>query len=119
MKTLALGAFLVALAIALGAFGSHALAGLPPAQARFWAIASDYHFIGAFGVVTAGLLRARVPARGPAALLGAGIVLFSGSLYAMALDAPRALGRVTPIGGICLLVGWAWLGVAALRARSD
>jgi uncharacterized membrane protein YgdD (TMEM256/DUF423 family) len=119
MNSLATGAFLVALAIVLGAFGSHALSSLPPAEARFWAIATQYHFIGALGVVALGLSsRPSAAPRAPSLILILGVLLFSGSLYAMALGAPRRLGVLTPIGGICLILGWTWLGLRALRHPS-
>lgn len=118
MNALAVGAFSVASAILLGAFGAHALEGISAAHARYWAIATDYHFVGSFGLVVLGFLqRARPGARGAFALLGLGILLFSGSLYCMALGAPRALGAVTPVGGLCLIAGWTWVGVHALGRR--
>jgi uncharacterized membrane protein YgdD (TMEM256/DUF423 family) len=48
---------------------------------------------------------------------GAGVVLFSGSLYLLALDGPRILGPVTPIGGVCFIIGWIALAVSALDRR--
>lgn len=116
MNTLAIGCFLVAAAVALGAFGAHALGTADPNAARLWAVASEYHFIAAVGVIVHGLVRnARPTSTRPALLLLGGLCLFSGSLYALALGAPRWLGAVTPVGGLALMAGWGWLGVAALR----
>jgi uncharacterized membrane protein YgdD (TMEM256/DUF423 family) len=52
-------------------------------------------------------------------LLGAGIVLFSGSLYALALSGYRVLGAITPVGGVLLMLGWLSLALAALRGRTE
>jgi len=97
------------LAVALGAFGAH---GLKDILARngttaIWEKAVFYHFIHA---VMLFVLASRVPfARGPWWSFLAGIAVFSGSLYLLALTNARWLGAVTPLGGISLLVGWAWL----------
>jgi uncharacterized membrane protein YgdD (TMEM256/DUF423 family) len=77
-----------------------------------------YHLFHALGLVAVGLWLAVRPTPGVTAaglLLQAGIVLFSGSLYALALSGVRALGAITPIGGLAFLAGWAVLFVAALR----
>lgn len=113
------------LAVALGAFGAHGLRarfeGLPDAAKRleWWQTASSYQLVHALAIGLAAVRAARAGAT-LATFSGyaftAGIVLFSGSLYAMTLTGVRALGAVTPIGGLCLLAGWACLFAAALKS---
>jgi uncharacterized membrane protein YgdD (TMEM256/DUF423 family) len=117
---LVLGALLAALAVALGAFGAHALkARLSVEMAALWQTAVQYHFWHALGVLVIGVLAFHQPQNGwlaaAALALAVGIALFSGSLYALALGAPRGLGAITPVGGIALLIGWLALAFAALR----
>lgn len=108
---LTLGALLAFAAVALGAFGAHALkARLSPDLASVWQTAVQYHGWHALALLAVGLVLAHRPEAGAVALAGwlfvAGIALFSGSLYALALGAPRGLGAVTPLGGLALLAGW-------------
>jgi uncharacterized membrane protein YgdD (TMEM256/DUF423 family) len=118
VKVLALGAALAAAGVLLGAFGAHALSALPPQALGWWHTATQYLFVAAFGTMAVGLWRREQPVwRGPAAALLAGAWLFSGSLYAMALGAPRWLGMITPLGGLSLIAGFLWLALAALRSR--
>lgn len=104
------------LAVALGAFGAHALRDSLGAQATdWWRTAVLYQALHTAPLLALGLLpeptrTARVA--GVAILLG--ILLFSGSLYAMALSGQRWLGAVTPLGGLSLLAGWVALGLLAL-----
>ncbi|HEX7249106.1 MAG TPA: DUF423 domain-containing protein [Burkholderiales bacterium] len=112
---------LAATGVALGAFGAHALKSrLPADMLAVWNTGVQYHLWHALGMIAVGLSAAIVPGgpwlRGAGALLLAGIVLFSGSLYALALGAPRGFGALTPIGGICLMLGWLALVVAVLRS---
>jgi uncharacterized membrane protein YgdD (TMEM256/DUF423 family) len=107
--------------VALGAFGAHALkARLPADLLAAWNTGVQYHLWHALGMIAVGLSSAIVPEgpwlRAAGALLLAGILLFSGSLYALALGAPRALGALTPFGGLSLILGWLALVVAVLRA---
>jgi len=106
------------LAVALGAFGAHGLEGRVSAEALgWWRTAVLYHLVHAPVLVLVGLLprdRGGGGAVGPAFL--AGTVVFAGTLYAMALGAPRWLGAVTPVGGAGLLLGWALLAWRSLRA---
>lgn len=106
-------------AVLLGAFGAHALRGaLAPAGREVWQTASQYHFWHALALAAACL---SPPGRARRVALGAfaaGIVLFSGSLYALALGAPRWCGAITPLGGIAFVVGWAALGMAMRRATN-
>jgi uncharacterized membrane protein YgdD (TMEM256/DUF423 family) len=103
------GALLAGLAVALGAFGAHALkAVLAPEALGWWDTAVQYHMWHALGLILIGALpRPRLGL--PAALLGGGILLFSGPLYLMALTGERWLGAVTPIGGAAMIAGWALL----------
>jgi len=102
-------AFAGATGIALGAFGAHALrARLEPAQLAAWNTAVLYHLIHALALLALALF-ARATGRSvmlPASLFTAGIVLFSGSLYLLALTGWRFLGPVTPLGGVAFIAGW-------------
>ncbi len=107
------------LAVALGAFGAHGLKEILARHetAAIWEKAVFYHFIHA---VMLFVLAQRQPLpRGPWLSFLIGIVIFSGSLYLLAVTNVRALGAITPIGGVSLIVGWAWLLVTAGRNRSD
>jgi uncharacterized membrane protein YgdD (TMEM256/DUF423 family) len=107
-------AFLCFLAVALGAFGAHALkARLDQHSMDVWDKAVLYHFIHAIALFALALLA--TGRRGPWWLLFAGIVLFSGSLYLIALTKVQWLGLITPFGGLCFLAGWAWLMIAPPR----
>ena len=112
---------LAAAGVALGAFGAHALkARLPAELLATWNTGVQYHLWHALGLIAVGLSAAFV-ADGPwlraaGALLLAGILLFSGSLYALALGAPKWLGAVAPFGGASLILGWLALAAAVLRA---
>lgn len=113
------------LAVALGAFGAHGLktrlADLPDVARRlaWWDTAAHYHLLHALALGLLALALERVPAVwvGRAGVaLSVGIVLFSGSLYAMTLTGVTALGAVTPLGGVGFLLGWLSLGIGAWRA---
>jgi uncharacterized membrane protein YgdD (TMEM256/DUF423 family) len=103
------------LAVALGAFGAHGLRPELGEQAHgWWKTAALYHSIHALALLLVGVLQlhgARVEAAGWAFLVGS--LVFSGTLYAMTLGAPRWLGAITPIGGLSLLTGWLLLAWAA------
>jgi uncharacterized membrane protein YgdD (TMEM256/DUF423 family) len=102
-------------AVALGAFGAHGLDGrLGPEALGWWRTAVDYQMWHALALVALGLGAFSRPAL-PAALLGGGALIFSATLYAMALGAPRWLGAVTPVGGGLMIAGWAWLACRLLR----
>lgn len=115
---IAAGAFLAALSIAAGAFGAHGLAGrLEPRALELWETAARYLIYAAFGLVAVGLAGDRL-GRGAAVAGGsllAGAIVFSGTVGALALGAPRWLGAVTPLGGLFLIFGFLALAVAALR----
>ena len=105
-----------AAAVAFGAFGAHALGGtVEPKLLKTWETAAHYHLVHSVAVLVA-----RNSNRGYAAgLFSAGIVLFSGSLYALVLTGQRKLGAITPIGGLCMIAGWLalipWDGTATGR----
>lgn len=119
---LLLGAVNAFLAVALGAFGAHALrARLPAALLAVYQTGVQYHLVHALGLLLVALLADRLAGAGALVaasgwLLAAGIVLFSGSLYALAITGVRVLGAITPLGGVCFLVGWALLAAAAWRS---
>ena len=98
------------LAVALGAFGAHGMEdafALQPKAREWWEKAVSYHALHAAVMLLVACLR---PLPGTAfGLFGAGILLFSGSLYAAAAGGPHWLVHVTPFGGLCLLAGWFWL----------
>ena len=103
-------------AVALGAFGAHALeSGLSETEMGWWETATLYLLVhAALATAMSAAHRSRF---GPAALvLLIGAVIFAGTLYAMALGAPRWLGAVTPIGGVTLLIGWALIAWSARKA---
>ncbi len=107
------------LGVAAGAFGAHALRErLDPRALEVWELASRYQLIHALAIVCAAILAARSAplANGAGWFFAAGTVLFSGSLYALALSGVGKLGAITPVGGLCFLVGWALLAWAALHA---
>jgi uncharacterized membrane protein YgdD (TMEM256/DUF423 family) len=114
-----LAGFAGASAVLLGAFGAHGLrSSMDSAHYELWHTAVEYHFWHALAL-TAAVLCAR--AKFSHVAVGAfvlGIVMFSGSLYALALGAARWIGIVTPIGGLAFIVGWIVLGLA-LSARHD
>ena len=114
------------LAVAFGAFGAHGLQARLDAAADgakrigWWQTAAHYQLLHAVALGLVALLVARVPqARFAGFAFVVGTLLFSGSLYLMALGAPRWLGAVTPLGGLGLLAGWAvlaWCGVLINRS---
>ncbi len=112
------GALSAALAVMLGAFGAHGLrARLPADLLAIWQTASQYHVYHALGLVAVGLLALHVPAGGALRwsgwLLLLGTVLFSGSLYLLAVTGQRWLGAITPLGGSAWIAAWLLLAWAA------
>ena len=100
----------------LGAFGAHALKAQLSAEAlSIWQTAVQYHFWHALALLAVALAGSGPWFKVSAWLLIAGLFLFSGSLYALALGAPRELGMVTPLGGVALILGWLAFAVAAIR----
>ena len=98
-----------ALAVGAGAFGAHGASG----QAAEWLrTGGQYQLIHAIAALAA----LRLDARGPGWLFVSGGMLFAGTLYLMALGAPRWFGAITPIGGALLIAGWLWLAWNGMRA---
>ena len=112
-----LGALAGLTGVALGAFGAHALrARLQPEMLTVFETGVRYHLYHALALVATALILGRFTGKLIVAagwLFTAGIVLFSGSLYALALTGVTALGAITPIGGLAFLLGWACLALAA------
>ncbi len=115
----AAGAVSALLAVAAGAFGAHLLeARLTDAALRTFETAARYQMYHALALLFAGRFLVRRPSRMLLAscwMFLLGTVLFSGSLYGLALSEERWLGPVTPAGGLAFLLGWICLGVGALR----
>ena len=100
----------------LGAFGAHALkARLGVEALSVWQTAVQYHFWHALALLAVPQL-VGVWAKVGGWLFTAGILVFSGSLYALALGAPSAIGAITPVGGLALILGWLAFALAALKA---
>jgi len=125
-RFIAIGALAAMLAVLLGAFGAHGLRNLVgPAELATYHTGVEYHFYAAFGLIVVGLLESKrndganataTMDRGLAWagwLMLAGIVMFSGSLYALTLTGMRSLGAITPLGGVSFIVAWALLARAA------
>lgn len=115
-----LGAIFLFAAVGAGAFGAHALRSrLAPDLLAVFQTAVQYHAWHALGLLAVGILLLHRPGGAALAtagwLLTFGIVLFSGSLYALALTGVRGWGAVTPIGGVAFLGAWVALAVAAWR----
>ena len=114
-----LGAVLGFLAVAGGAFAAHYLKDvvkLEPASLETFRTGARYAMYHALALVLLGLLAARAPSRacsvsGVAFCLG--VLLFTGSLWGLALTGAKWLGPITPLGGVCFLVGWVSLAIAA------
>jgi uncharacterized membrane protein YgdD (TMEM256/DUF423 family) len=106
-----------AVAVMLGAFGAHALRGhLDESALAIWRTAVEYHFWHTL-VLLVVAASADSSARAYSGVsFAAGIIAFSGSLYALALGAPRWVGVITPCGGAALILGWIFLGVACCAA---
>jgi len=116
---LAIGCIAALLAVALGAFGAHALkARIAPDLMTVYRTGVEYHFYHALGLILVGLAAAQLPdsvwLRGAGWAMLAGILLFSGSLYLLALTGQRWLGAITPFGGLAFLTAWGLFAAAAL-----
>lgn len=117
MDYIRIGSLLTFLGVALGAFGAHALRErLSPAMLQVWNTAVLYHLLHAVALFALGLYArtsgADVKVGGT--LLTAGVLVFSGSLYALALTGIKPLGAITPVGGLLFLAGWLWIAVRGL-----
>jgi uncharacterized membrane protein YgdD (TMEM256/DUF423 family) len=121
MNWSAAGAIAMALGVILGAFGAHALRGrLDAYLMSVYEKAVFYHFIHALGALIVSLMPksgaiSESSAGWVCSLLVAGIAIFSGSLYALAITGYRGLGAITPIGGLSFIAGWLLLAWALMR----
>lgn len=114
------GSLFGATGVALGAFGAHALkARVPADRLAIWQTATEYHLVHALALLAVGLLARAAPGTPGITLAGigfsSGILMFSGSLYALVLLDIRWLGAITPIGGVLMIAGWVALATAAMR----
>jgi uncharacterized membrane protein YgdD (TMEM256/DUF423 family) len=120
-KFVGIGAGLGFVGVALGAFGAHGLRGrVEEDLLAVWQTGVLYHLVHALALLLVALLLAQGSVKRiawTAWLFVAGIAIFSGSLYAMTLTGIRAFGAITPIGGVCFLLGWLILCVAHLRSE--
>ena len=117
---LLLGSLAMMFAVGLGAFGAHGLKDkLSADMLAVYRTGVDYHFYHALGLLALGMIAAHLPesdlVKWSGGLMAAGIVLFSGSLYLLALTGTRWLGAITPLGGAAWIVAWALLAAALLR----
>ena len=111
MGWMKLGALVLSLAVGLGAFGAHGLKqSLTPKAMDWWQVAVDYHFLHGFALLFVGTHLDAAPRRfsmvTSGRLFALGLILFSGSLYTLAVTGYRWLGMVTPFGGLCFIAGW-------------
>jgi len=118
---LAAGGLAALVAVALGAFGAHALkTRLSAEMLAVWHTGVEYHIYHALGLLAVGLCATQLPEsallKWSGWLMLAGIVIFSGSLYALALTGERWLGAITPVGGVAFLAAWALFVAAVLQA---
>ncbi len=113
----------MALAVMLGAFGAHGLRNrLDAYSLSVYEKAVFYHFVNALGILLVALLARTnaitLGAQGRVAgLLFVGILIFSGSLYALAISGVRTLGAITPVGGVAFIAGWLLLAFEASRSQ--
>jgi len=108
-----------AIGVILGAFAAHGLKGsLPESSLAQFETGARYQLVHALALLAAAWASERWPgplASASGAAFLAGMVLFSGSLYLLALSGARSLGAVTPVGGVCFIAGWLLLAAAAVR----
>ncbi|MBC2007300.1 DUF423 domain-containing protein [Listeria welshimeri] len=108
-KTIIAGAIFAGLAVLFGAFGAHALKDVLGRYASTWETGVQYQMFHAVGILIIGLLMEKQTSRlynWAAILFSVGIVFFSGSLYVLSISKVTVLGAITPIGGVCFVVGW-------------
>jgi uncharacterized membrane protein YgdD (TMEM256/DUF423 family) len=112
-------AIMLALAVAIGAFGAHALKPkLTEEMMQLYKTGVEYHFYHALGLLLIGMISIMWPSgwlNWSALLIGLGIILFSGSLYVMAISGIKWVGAITPIGGLSFIAGWILLFVAVWK----
>jgi len=113
------GAIFMALAVLLGAFGAHALKNsLSPEMLAVYKTGVEYQFYHALGLLLIGLIGFHFQSKWlnwSGILLTAGIILFSGSLYALSISGIKVLGAITPFGGLAFVAGWICLTVGLFK----
>jgi len=119
---LSIGAIAMLTAVALGAFGAHALKShIAPELLAAYRTGVEYHFTHALGLLIVGLAAQHLPdsnwLRASGWLMLAGILIFSGSLYLLALTGVRAFGAVTPVGGVAFMLAWVMFAFAVVKSR--
>ena len=109
----------MAISVLLGAFGAHALkTRLTPEMMQIYQIGVEYQFYHALGLLFAGIIGFQIGSKWvnrSAIFLGIGIILFSGSLYLIALSGIKAIGAITPIGGLSFVAGWISLAIGVWK----
>ena len=107
------------LAVVIGAFGAHVLKShLTEEMLQIYKTGVEYHFYHALGLLFIGILSISMSSgylKWSAILLTSGIILFSGSLYALAISGLKGLGAITPFGGLSFIAGWIMLAFAVLK----
>ena len=117
-----LGSGLAGLSVMLGAFGAHSLKSLlTEKKLATFHTATDYLGYHALGLIAIGILilvlneELRTKLQRSARWISAGIILFSGSLYVLTFDGPRFFGPITPLGGLCFMIGWFTLAISLFK----
>lgn len=118
-KILLAGAIFMALGVLLGAFGAHALkTSLSPEMLAVYKTGVEYQYYHALGLLLIGVIGFQIRSnylRWSGLLMVFGIILFSGSLYVLSLTGIKAIGAITPVGGLSFVAGWIFLAVALWR----
>ncbi|SFS56161.1 Uncharacterized membrane protein YgdD, TMEM256/DUF423 family [Paenibacillus sp. 453mf] len=114
-----LGSILMVIAVAMGAFGAHALKSkFEEGKQKVYETAVQYHLIHALAIIVAGILAGQYPEAGLLVTAGwfmaVGIILFSGSLYILSLKKIRFLGPITPLGGISFIIAWILVAIGVM-----
>jgi len=121
-RIISLGAINAFIAVAAGAFAAHGLKhNISANNLAIFHTAADYQLAHALGLLLLGLLYKMEPVRPikiSAKLMLTGMIIFSGSLYILALSNIKWLGMITPIGGLCLLASWLIIGVSFFRKNN-
>jgi len=116
---LILGAVFMALGVLLGAFGAHALKPiLSPEMLAVYKTGVEYQFYHAIGLLLIGVIGFQVKSKylqWSGLFITIGIILFSGSLYVLTLSGIKAIGAITPIGGLSFVAGWIFLAIAIIK----
>lgn len=117
---IATGCILAMLGVMLGAFAAHGLKStLTPALLHTFQTGVTYQFIHAISLILVGLIMLHIKSNGmvfAGACFIVGVACFSGSLYALSLGGPAWLGPITPLGGLCFIVGWATAAVSVIKS---